>query len=308
VTGGCGFVGNALVRALLKQGKEVTVYDRLTHIKNLEDVKDQVNFVKGNILNSDLVDTMSDNHITQVYNLAASPFIPDSYYYPRKVIETNFEGALNVMMAAQISKVERVIQVSSSEVYGSASYTPMDEKHPLNPHSTYAVSKLAADRLAFTLYKEHEIPIVIVRPFNMYGPRFTQPYIIPTIIRSLCKEPKLTIGHRSARRDFTYVEDGVDALIKIMDCEEDIDGVTINIGSNKTYWIFEIIKMIQDILGIEEIDIDTSISKLRPYDVNLLQCDYGLLNGLVGWAPTTSILEGLRKTVNWYKEVMEDGW
>ena len=185
VTGGAGFIGSEVVSQLVKHGAKVTVLDNFSSGKKHYISKHKIKIVKGDITDEKIVaKTVKDQEV--VFNLAALPFIPDSYYYPVDFFHVNTIGSLNVAWSSVKSKtVEAFVQISTSEVYGSAQYHPMDENHPTAPYSTYAVSKLSADRATFTLHKENGFPGIVIRPFNTYGPRFTEPYIIPEIISQI---------------------------------------------------------------------------------------------------------------------------
>jgi len=216
VTGGAGFIGSELVKQLIHEGAVVTILDNFSSGKKhyLPNHK-KLKIIKGDVVNENLVKrTVKDQEI--IFNLAALPFIPDSYYYPMTFFQVNTIGTMNVLWSAIKSKsVDLFVQISTSEVYGSAQYIPMDENHPTSPYSTYAVSKLAADRATFTLHKENGFPTVVIRPFNTYGPNFTEPYIIPEIITQIQKNVKqLTLGNINASRDFTFVTDTVKAFLK----------------------------------------------------------------------------------------------
>ena len=187
VTGGAGFIGSTLVRELIKVGANVIVYDNLLYGDkyNLSDIEKDMTLVIGDVISGKIFDTLKKYNIDYVFNLAAEPYIPHSYDNPEKFFQVNVNGTINLLSACRTFNVKRIIHVSTSEVYGTGQIIPMNEKHPLNPLSTYAVSKLAGDRAAFVFSYERNIPVVIVRPFNSYGPRETQPYIIPEIIRQL---------------------------------------------------------------------------------------------------------------------------
>jgi len=301
VTGGGGFIGSALVRALLSDGKEVIVYDSFVYgdRSNIAEIEKDVTVVVGDILSWKLENALKDN-VQKVYHLAAEPYIPYSYVAPERFIEVNVLGAFKVLMACKLFGVEKVIHFSSSEIYGSAQHIPMDENHPTLPHSTYAVTKLAADRLCYTLAHEQKIPVIILRPFNCYGPRESQPYVIPEIIRQLVRSPKLTLGNLEARRDFTYVDDSVRAAIMVMEADLPA-GMVVNVGSNISYSVRELVQIIAGILGCEDVKIELDARRFRPLEVNLLQCDYSKLRSLTGWEPRISIKEGLRLTIDWYK-------
>jgi dTDP-glucose 4,6-dehydratase len=211
-------------------------------------------------------------------------------------------GSVNVLWNAINAKTpELFIHISTSEVYGSAQKTPMDENHPTAPHSTYAVSKLAADRSAFTLYKENGFPTVVIRPFNSYGPRFTEPYIIPEIMSQLLKGTKeLTLGNVNTSRDFTFVQDTADGILRCIDNKKAI-GEIINIGSGTEISILNLAKKILKI-SKKKIPIKYDESRERPYDVNRLICDNKKAKKLLKWKPKVSMLDGLTRSYEWAKK------
>jgi len=194
VTGGAGFIGSEVVSQLVKKGSIVTVLDNFSSGKKkyLPKTMKNLHIMKGDIRDEKLVKKSTTDQ-EAVIHLAALPFIPDSYYFPTNFFSVNTIGSVNMIWNSIKSKtVETFIHISSSEVYGSAQFVPMDENHPTVPHSTYAVSKLAGDRAAFTLHKENGFPIVVLRPFNSYGPRYTEPYIIPEIMNQILSGNKRT--------------------------------------------------------------------------------------------------------------------
>jgi dTDP-glucose 4,6-dehydratase len=197
--------------------------------------------------------------------------------------------------------VETFVQISTSEVYGSAQTIPMNENHPTAPHSTYAVSKLAADRSAFTLYKENGFPTVVIRPFNSYGPRFTEPYIIPEIMNQILTGVKqLTLGNVNTFRDFTFVTDTADGIIRCIENKKAI-GETINIGSGTEISILNLVKKILKI-SKKKIDIKYDKNRERPFDVNRLICDNNKAKNILKWKPKILVDEGLKKTFEWAKK------
>lgn len=278
----------------------MTVLDNLSsgkeeYIEKLPNVK----LVKGDLADTALVKSVLEGK-EYIINLAALPFIPDSYYFPKEFFEVNVYGTINIAMAASKSKIKRFIHISSSEIYGSARYSPMDENHPTIPQSTYAVSKLAAERVVYTIHKEHDLPAVILRPFNSFGPNITQPYIIPEIINQLMSgTTELQLGNITSKRDLTFVSDTAHAILLSL-VGEGLVGETINIGSERSISIKDLVKQICEIFGKDvEIKIDTS--RFRPHDVEVLVCDYGKAFRLLGWKPTVSIRDGLAKTIDWVK-------
>jgi len=301
VTGGAGFIGSEIVAQLCRHGGKVTILDdfssgRLEYVDSQNGVK----IVKGDVCDREKVaNTIKDQEI--VMHLAAMPFIPDSYYYPEDFFRTNAMGSINVIWQCIRSKsVERFVHISSSEVYGTAQYEPMDEKHPTLPHSTYAVSKLAADRAVFTMHKEHGYPAVIVRPFNSYGPRVTQPYIVPEIALQLFSERNtLMLGNIDATRDFTYVGDTARAII-LAGIEKQAVGETINVGTGVGVSIRQLALQQARILG-RKVAIQIDEKRLRPYDVGKLICDSSKARKILNWRPMTSLEEGLTMTIDWLK-------
>jgi len=301
VTGGAGFIGSALTRELLKEKANVIVYDNFIYGDqgNIIELGDDIRIIIGDILSWKLQDTMKRFHIDYVFHLAAEPYIPHCYDNPEKFINVNIIGTMNVLMAAKLFDVEKIIHFSSSEVYGTSKYSPMDEKHPTLPLSTYAVSKLSADRICYVWAKEHNIPVVIMRPFNSYGPCETQPYVIPEIIMQLAKSNTVKLGNIKAERDFTYVDDTVRGAIGLLTNDIPI-GKVINIGSGCSTSIEALAHQIGYAFGYDVIEIIIDKSRLRPIDVDVLKCDYSQINSLTGWEPTISLRDGLKKTIDWF--------
>lgn len=302
VTGGAGFIGSEVVRQLLAEDAKVTVLDNFASGKKqyLPSSK-KLTVIKGSIMNEvEVKKAVKDQEI--IFNLAALPFIPDSYHYPVDFFKTNTIGNLNVLWEAIRSKsTESFVQISTSEVYGSAQFTPMDENHPTAPYSTYAVSKLAADRAAFTLHKENGIPVVVIRPFNTFGPRYTQPYIIPEIMNQILNgTSELSLGNVNATRDFTFVVDTAVALLKAS-TEKKAIGEIINVGSGTEIRIQDLVQKIAKIAG-KKIKIKVDESRLRPYDVNRLICNNTKAQKLLKWSPKISIDAGLKTTYEWAKK------
>lgn len=302
VTGGAGFIGSTLVRELLNEKANVTVYDNFVSgdISNLSEVADSVKVIEGDIVDLRFVDVLRENKIDVVFNLAAEPYIPHCYERPRRFLEVNTSGALNVLLACKETSVQRVIQYSTSEVYGTARYVPIDENHPTNPFSTYAVAKLAADRLCYTLHHEQGIPVIILRQFNTYGPRETQPYVIPEIMSQLAKGNQLKLGNIKALRDLTYVDDAAKGAVSLMKCDN-MEGEVFNLGSGVDHSIEEVANLLGELMGYDSITIHLDKSRLRPLDVQRLQCSYFKAYKHFGYNPTISIREGLKRTVEWFE-------
>ena len=302
VTGGAGFIGSEVTRQLLKKGAFVTVLDNFSSGKKEYLPKNKnLKIIKGDIVDEKTTKSaVKDQDI--VIHLAALPFIPDSYYYPTDFFTVNTNGSVNMILQSVKAKtVDVFIQISTSEVYGSTQYAPMDESHPTAPHSTYAVSKLAADRAAFTLHIENGFPTVVLRPFNSYGPKYTEPYIIPEIMNQiLAGSQEITLGNVSASRDFTFVSDTADAILKSTTKKKAI-GEIINVGSGTEVTILELAKKIVKI-SKNKFKIKYDESRERPFDVNRLICDNTKAKKLLNWKPKISMNMGLCITFDWAKK------
>ena len=301
VTGGCGFIGSEIVKQLSMIGANVTIIDNLSsgkekYVEGLSNVK----LITGDLLDDHTIESVVKDK-EYVINNAALPFIPDSYYIPKKFFDVNVNATISMALSAiKEKKVKRFVHISSSEIYGTARYTPMDENHQTTPQSTYAVSKLAGERVVFTMYKEHNLPAVIIRPFNSFGPNITQPYIIPEIIRQMEKNDVIKLGNLNAKRDLTYVTDTARGIILSL-VKEGIVGEVINIGSQRSYSIKELVSLISEIMR-KEVTLEVDPLRFRPYDVDTLICDYERATKLLGWKPEITIREGLEKTIEWTKK------
>tara|TARA_B100001167_G_scaffold139915_1_gene88988 strand:- start:380 stop:1381 length:1002 start_codon:yes stop_codon:yes gene_type:complete len=301
VTGGCGFIGSEIVKQLSQIGASVTVIDNLSsgkekYIQGLSNVK----LITADLLDNDAVRSAVKDKEYVISN-AALPFIPDSYYLPKKFFDVNVNATISLALAViKEKKTKRFVHISSSEIYGTARYIPMDESHHTTPQSTYAVSKLAGERVVFTMHKEHNLPAVIIRPFNSFGPNITQPYIIPEIIRQMMKGDVIKLGNLNAKRDLTYVTDTARGIILSL-VKEGIVGEVINIGSQRSYSIKELVSLISEIMG-KEVSLEVDPLRFRPYDVDTLICDYGRATKLLGWEPEITVKEGLEKTIEWIKK------
>ncbi len=301
VTGGAGFIGSEVVRQLCAIGAKVTVLDNFISGKKHYLDSRKVEIIEADVYDKEAVATAVKNQEI-VFHLAALAFIPDTYIIPERFFQVNTMGTLNLLLGSIKSEsVDKFIYISSSEVYGTAQYLPMDEKHPTLPHSTYAVSKLAAERATFTLHKENDFPVVIVRPFNSFGPFLTNPYIIPEIITQLLAGPSLSLGNIESSRDLTYVKDTANGII-LAACVDEAIGETINIGSGKDVKIKDLTHIIANLMmPNNSISIEIDESKFRPLDVERLVCDNSKAQNLLDWRPTTSFEDGLIETISWVK-------
>jgi dTDP-glucose 4,6-dehydratase len=301
VTGGAGFIGSTLTRRLLDQKYKVTVFDDLsTGLSENLPRSNRLKLIQGDVRDFKLVSKAVGNH-QYVMHLAAHAFIPFSYQMPVEVAEVNALGSINVLKACNDKRVKRLVHISSSEVYGPAQYTPMDEKHPFQPYSTYSVAKAAADLWAQAFYWEHKLPVVILRPFNTFGPRESLPYFIPEVIRQCSKERVIQVGNLESSRDFTYVEDTADALVKALEIEN-IEGEIINIGTGQTHKIWKILELIKREMRTKDKEVVSTAERLRPRDVGMLVSSTAKARKTLGWKPSVTFEQGIRKTIQWYAE------
>ena len=307
VTGADGFMGSHLTEKLVSMGADVSVYVRGNSqtgtvqykLKNIGHIKDKLKtIITGNISNSDSIKLIEKNNPQVIFHLAADAYVPNSFEHPLEVMETNLIGTLNVLHAVmRLHELQQVVCTSSSEIYGTAQYAPIDEKHPLNPTSPYAASKAAADRYCFAYWNTYKLPIAIIRPFNTYGPRHTYD-VIPKFIKLALQGKDLTVyGTGNQSRDFTYIDDMVNAFI-LMGSENKAIGEFVNFGTSVDVSINEVAKKIIGISG--------SKSKIvhqgeRLAEVNRLCCDYNKAKKLFGWEPLVDIDEGLRRNIEWDK-------
>jgi dTDP-glucose 4,6-dehydratase len=308
VTGAGGFIGSHLVQALATEGARVRAFLRYNsrgqegNLKFLDvALREKVEMVYGDLRDSAAVHEASMG-VEVVFHLAASISIPYSYIHPREVIDTNVGGALNVLMAARDLGVTRVVLTSTSEVYGTAQYVPIDERHPLQPQSPYAGSKVAADMLGLSFYRTYECPVAIVRPFNTYGPRQSMRAVIPTIITQALTQDTIRLGALHPTRDFLYVEDTVRAFMHAA-CDEKAVGEVINFGYGTTISIGELAEQVVRIVD-RDVRVESVQDRYRPEtsEVLRLEADRSKAERLLGWVPKVSLREGLARTVRWVSE------
>lgn len=304
VTGASGFIGSHLVETLLRAGATTIAlvhYNGRNDWGNLEFLSDHekkaIEVKLGDVQDSFFVEKLTHG-CDIVFHLSSLIAIPYSYSAPYSYFTTNALGALNVFEACKKNGVSKVIHTSTSEVFGTALYTPIDEKHPLQGQSPYSASKIAADKIAESYYRSFDLPVVTVRPFNTYGPRQSARAVIPTIISQCLGEPQIKLGSLDPVRDLTFVEDTVEAFILAAQSPETI-GHEINIGNGQGISIGELAEMIMEVCGSEKALV-ASDERKRPEksEVMKLICDNRKASGLIGWRPKHSLKEGIAKTVD----------
>jgi NAD dependent epimerase/dehydratase len=306
ITGADGFIGSHLTEMLVKEGanvKALSQYNSFNYWGWIEDIN-CLNDIE--VLNGDIRDPHYCKYITKdidiVFHLAALIAIPYSYVAPSSYVDTNINGTLNIIQACLENNVQRVIHTSTSEVYGTAKYVPIDENHPIQAQSPYSASKIGADNMAMSFYNAFNLPLTIARPFNTYGPRQSARAVIPTIITQIANGAKsIKLGDITPTRDFNYVEDTCRGFVQLAKCEKAI-GETVNIGSNFEISISDTLDLIKEIMQ-SDVEFITEQQRIRPEksEVFRLWCDNSKIHSLTGFEPKYSIKNGLEKTIEWFK-------
>lgn len=304
VTGADGFIGSHLTEMLLKEGYKVRALSQYNSFNNwgwLEGI-DHPNL---EVVTGDVRDSHYCKHISRdvdtIFHLAALIAIPYSYIAPDSYVDTNVKGTLNICQAAKENGVRRVLVTSTSEVYGTARYVPIDEAHPKQPQSPYSATKIGADAMAMSFYNAFELPVVIVRPFNTYGPRQSARAIIPTIITQIANgATEIKLGDLTPTRDFNFVKDTCRGFIQLADCDEAI-GQEVNVCSNYEISMRDTLNLIADIMG-KEVNFIEDTQRLRPKNSEVFRLwgDNTKIKGLTGFEPEYDIRRGLEETIKWF--------
>jgi dTDP-glucose 4,6-dehydratase len=306
VTGAGGFIGSHLAERLVAEGASVRA---LVHYNAVgtwgwldqSPVRDQLEVSAGDICDRDSV-RQAMTGVETVFHLAALVAIPYSYRAPVSYLRTNVEGTLNVLQNARDLNVERVIHTSTSEVYGTARYTPIDEAHPLQGQSPYSASKIGADKMAEAFHLSFGLPVVTVRPFNTFGPRQSARAVIPTIITQCLTGATVRLGNLHPTRDMNFVANTVSGFVLAAESPEAV-GKTINLGSGSEISIGDLAQLIGRLVG-KPIEITTDDNRIRPdqSEVERLIADTTLAQRVLGWQPEISLEDGLRLTIDWLRQ------
>lgn len=305
MTGADGFIGSHLTEMLVANGYDVralALYNSFNNWGWLETIpcKKDIEVVTGDVRDPFFCkEIMKD--VDTVFHLAALIAIPYSYVAPQSYVETNITGTLNICKAALELGVKRVIHTSTSEVYGTAQYVPINEKHPMQPQSPYSASKIGADAMAMSFYNSFSLPLTIARPFNTYGPRQSARAVIPTIISQIAAGKKeIFLGDVAPTRDFNYVTDTCRGFMALSKADAAI-GQSVNIGSNFEISVKDTLELIKKLMKSDVVYRHDDV-RLRPKnsEVHRLWCDNSLVHSLTGFKPEVSIEEGLKRTIDWF--------
>ena len=312
VTGADGFIGSHLTEALVRKGYDVKAFTYYNSFGTWgwldsvpKDIKDNIEIFQGDIRDPNGVRT-AVRGADEIFHLAALIAIPFSYYSPDSYVDTNIKGTLNVLQAARDMDVSRLLITSTSEVYGTARYVPIDENHPFQGQSPYSATKIGADRLAESFYRSFGTPVSIVRPFNTYGPRQSARAVIPTIISQLLAgEKQIKLGALTPTRDFNYVKDTVEGFVAIAESPKTV-GEEINIATQMEISIGELAReIIRQINPTAEIVCDEERLRPEKSEVNrLLGCNEKIKR-LTGWMPQYTLKQGIEETISWMRENMK---
>jgi dTDP-glucose 4,6-dehydratase len=312
VTGAGGFIGSHLVESLAEQGHDVrafvryNAFNRWGWLDTIDDIQNEVDIFSGDVRDPHGI-REAMRGIDGVYHLAALISIPYSYHSPGTYVDTNVTGTLNILQAARDLDTEKIVHTSTSEVYGSAQYVPIDEGHSLQGQSPYAASKIGADQIALSFYRSFDTPVAVIRPFNTYGPRQSTRAVVPTIITQIASGKRtLELGNLHPTRDFSFVEDTVRGFMAVAESDEAI-GEVVNVGSGFEISIGDLVDFIAEAMDVS-VEVETDEQRTRPEksEVDRLYADISKAEKLLGWTPThggrDGFKEGLRKTAAWFSK------
>jgi NAD dependent epimerase/dehydratase len=306
VTGADGFIGSHLAEMLVVEGARVRALAQYNALNDWGWLEDTTCLERIEVVTGDIRDPAFARQLVAgcevVFHLAALIAIPYSYVAPDSYVATNATGTLNLLQAARQAGVARFLHTSTSEVYGTAQYVPIDEKHPLQAQSPYSATKIAADALAYSFFAAFALPVTIVRPFNTYGPRQSARAVIPTIATQiLAGRTELRLGALSPTRDFNYVEDTCRGFLALAGCPAAV-GETVNLGSGTEISIGDTAALVQELLG-SSLPVVTENERMRPQasEVERLCCDNGKMARLTGYKPRIGLRDGLARTIDWLK-------
>ena len=309
VTGAGGFIGSHLVECLVEQGARVRAFVRYTSRSDLgcldacaPGVLDEVEPFFGDLENPEAaVRAVAGCEV--VLNLGALIPIPYSYVHPREFVAANIVGGINVLEACRGANIERLVQISSSEVYGTAQTTPIDENHPLQAQSPYAATKIGADQLALSYWRSFGLPVVVARPFNTFGPRQSARAVIPTIITQALTRDVIELGSLAPTRDFLFVRDTAQGIMACAQAPASAEGEVINLGTGVEVTVGDVVEMVLGIVG-RDLPVVTADERIRPgkSEVHQLLADASKAKRLLGWESEVSFEDGLRRTVEWMRD------
>ena len=312
LTGAGGFIGSHLAERLVYLGANVKAFVRYNSRNDCgqleylpENILSKITVIAGDLRDPDAVrDAVVDTDI--IFHLGSLIAIPYSYVHPMEVIDTNVLGTTNVLMAAKDNNVEKIIHTSTSEVYGTARYVPIDEKHPLQGQSPYSASKIGADMIAYSFCTSFKLPVAIIRPFNTYGPRQSARAVTPTIITQALTKKVIQLGSLHPTRDLTFVTDTIEGFIKVAEEEKSI-GEVINIGSGFEISVGDLAEKIVK-LSQSKAKIETDKKRIRPKDseVERLWADCTKARKLLGWQPQMKLDDGLKRTITWISDHIDE--
>lgn len=313
VTGADGFIGSHLTEELVRRGYDIRAFVLYNSFNSWgwldsspEEIRKNLDVFAGDIRDPHGVKKAMEGCDT-VLHLAALIAIPYSYHSPDTYVDTNVKGTLNIVQAARELGVAKVVQTSTSEVYGTARFVPITEDHPLQGQSPYSASKIGADQIAMSFFCSFNTPVAILRPFNTYGPRQSARAVIPTVISQIASGMrKIRLGSLHPTRDFNFIKDTVRGFIAAMESERAV-GEVINIGSNYEISIGETVQLIADVMGVD-VELETEAARIRPEmsEVERLWADNSKARELLGWEPhyagKAGLIEGLKETAEWFRE------